>query len=128
MTAPRGPQNLPPAVGTRPLHLWWLALLALLTVAGLSRQTVPALSRLDMRRWGHRRYSSVGASRKPALALALGTMLLLTLMWSACGNSGGAVTHNPGTPAGTYSLTVTATFTSPSGTLTHTVPLTLTVN
>src|SRR5439155_23067708 len=45
MTAPRGPRNLPP-VGTPTLQPWWLALLTLLTVVGLSRQCVAALSRL----------------------------------------------------------------------------------
>jgi len=34
----------------------------------------------------------------------------------------------PATPPGTYTLTVTATLTSGSRTLTHTIPLTLTVN
>jgi surface-anchored protein len=34
----------------------------------------------------------------------------------------------PATPPGTYTLTVTATLTSASGTLAHTIPLTLTVS
>jgi hypothetical protein len=40
---------------------------------------------------------------------------------------GAAVTHNPGTPAGTYSVTVTGTVTSGSATLTHSFTLKVTV-
>jgi hypothetical protein len=74
-----------------------------------------------------------------ALALVLGftsrkrrrqRMLLITLGVLAfaaglvsCGGGGSSVQHNPGTPAGTYTITISAT----SGNTTHTSTITLTV-
>ena len=47
----------------------------------------------------------------------------------SCGSSGGGgAGGNPGTPAGAYTLDVTATLASVSTTLTHDIKLTLTVN
>ena len=63
--------------------------------------------------------------------LALSFSLLLVLVWAACGG-GGSMSTSPGsgTPAGTYMLTVTGTYTPPSGgvELTHDTTVTLTVN
>jgi len=71
---------------------------------------------------------------KPAPTLALAGMLLLILVWAACGGGGGFVSTNgpSGTPAGSYSLKVTGTYTSASPEsaerLSHEATLTLTVN
>jgi Pro-kumamolisin, activation domain/Bacterial Ig-like domain (group 3) len=63
-----------------------------------------------------RRWNFVGGA--VAVALLAGM--------AACGGGGGGVTPpaNPGTPLGTQTVTVTAT----SGTLTHAIPITVTVN
>lgn len=71
------------------------------------------------------------AGRAPdGLGIRLGfvtVMLVLgTLSTPSCGGGGGG--GNPGTPAGAYSLSVTATFTSGTATLAHNIVLTLTVN
>jgi hypothetical protein len=62
--------------------------------------------------------------------LSLGVITLFVLLWASCGGRGGGTgsTGNPGTTPGTYTLTVTGTFTSGSTTLSHHVTLTLTVN
>jgi hypothetical protein len=69
---------------------------------------------------------------KPAPTLALAGMLLLILVWAACGGGGGFVSTNgpSGTPAGSYSLKVTGTYTSASAgtSLSHDTTLTLKVN
>ncbi len=59
------------------------------------------------------------------MALAVSAVLL----WAACGLGGGSnnVIPVPGTPAGTYSLTVTGTIGSGSATLQRNFSLTLTV-
>ena len=65
----------------------------------------------------------VHRSRKGPV-LAVPVMLATMLAWVACGGSGSSPTHNTqGTPPGTYTATVTAT----SGSLSHTMPLKVTV-
>jgi hypothetical protein len=102
--APPQGRFLPPGMtGLR--GVFWLY--ALLWLAGMM-----ALARISKRR----------------AAWLLGAGLLLVMSWGACG--GGTSTNTqtqPGTPAGTYTLAVTATDAAAS-TLTHTIQLTLTVN
>ncbi len=54
-------------------------------------------------------------------------VLLLTLLWAACGGGGTTTVHNPGTQAGTYSLTLTGTVTAGSNTLQHSITVKVTV-
>jgi subtilase family serine protease len=59
--------------------------------------------------------------------LSLAALLALSTLWMpACGGGGSSGTSNPGTPAGTSSVTVTAT-TGGTSALTHTTTVTLTV-
>jgi hypothetical protein len=63
-------------------------------------------------------------SRKRAPVLFAPLLMLAMLSWVACGGSGTSSSHNTqGTPAGTYTASVTAT----SGSLTHTTAFTVTV-
>jgi hypothetical protein len=67
------------------------------------------------------------AMLRTGLAAPLATLLLLTLLWGACGGGGSSfVAPQPtgGTPSGTYVITVTAT----SGQLTHGLTVKLTVH
>lgn len=61
-----------------------------------------------------------GLALAPALALAL----MILACFGGCGGGGGGGQHNPGTPKGTSTLTVTGT----SSGVSHTQSLTLTVN
>jgi hypothetical protein len=66
---------------------------------------------------------------RPRLAYGLVLLVFLSaaVMMSACGGGGSGVGGNHGTPAGTYSLVVSGTFTSGSTKLTHNANLTLVV-
>jgi hypothetical protein len=105
------PQPPPPSSGVKGL---WMLALALALVAW----TVARRNQLGVGRW-----------RSTMLPFALGSLLILAL--AGCGGGGGPVTpptSNPGTPAGTYPLTVKGTAGSGSSALTHSVTLTLTVS
>ena len=82
--------------------------------------------------WTVRRWRQpAGVSRRQAAFLTLAAGLLLTLAVAACGGGGNNVStppSNPGTPAGTYTLTVTGSTTSGSTTLTNSATLTLIVS
>jgi hypothetical protein len=60
--------------------------------------------------------------RRPAFVLA-SLFIFVGVLVSGCGSSGGNVVHNPGTAAGTYTVTVTGT----SGTATANTVVTVTV-
>ena len=70
-------------------------------------------------------------ARRYSGALALAGILLLALLWAACGGGGTTFrASSPGTPAGSYSLNVTGSYSAsgPSANLSHTTTLTLKVN
>ena len=64
--------------------------------------------------------------RRGCAWLCLVCTVLLVLVWTGCGGGGGIV-HTPGTPAGSYSLTITGTLTSGSAVLTHSLKVALNV-
>jgi hypothetical protein len=71
-----------------------------------------------------------GAGRKRAASATFAVLLLVMLAMPACGGGGsGQVTppNSPGTPPGTYALTVTGTCSLGSTSLSHSVNLTLQV-
>ncbi len=90
----------------------WLGLLGLLAAMGF------AAVRLSRNSW-----SESFAARRLAL-LPLASLLLTVALWASCGGGGGSgVIHVPGTPAGTYTLTIAAT----SGNLSHSTAVTFAV-
>jgi len=67
------------------------------------------------------------ARRRASMGFAVAVLALLiagSAALSACGGGGGTVLPRPGTPVGTYSITITGA----SGTLSHTTTVTLTVD
>jgi hypothetical protein len=84
----------------------WICVLGLLAAVGLTLRRGPRLTR--QRAWA-----------------PLGAAMLSLAFWAGCGGGGVA---NPGTPAGTYTLTVTGSMTLGTTTLQHNLSLTLIVN
>ena len=72
------------------------------------------------------RFSTAAARRKLGFAhvLVLVSLLSIAACVSGCSGGGGGGVHNPGTPAGTYTITITGT----SSGVSRTQNLTLTVN
>jgi hypothetical protein len=80
--------------------------------------------------WAAWRRNQRGVSRWQSAIVPLALGFLLALMLAGCGGGGGGgggVTHNPGTPAGTYTLTLTGSAGSGSSFLGEALLLTLNV-
>jgi len=98
-----------PKSGPRyPVNYWPLVLVL----------AVSALAMVKLVKQGRQRRNSLATVSLLALTICIGFAL------AACGGGGSS---KPGTPAGTYSLTVTGTFNSGSTTLAHNTKLTLVV-
>jgi hypothetical protein len=88
-----------------------------------------ALVLLAMMAWAVERENKLGLGRSRSSIVLLASGLLLVLALAGCGGGGGGgVTHDPGTPAGTYSLTVTGTTGSGASAVSHNMTLKLTVS
>ena len=104
--APPGPRGGPPPPGGFSIHEWWIVFLCLLMMMGA--------------------LALAFNQRRRRVSLLAGAVLLAALAMSCGGGGGGGgggTTTNPGTPKGTYTLTVTGT----SGSLQHQTTLQLTV-
>jgi hypothetical protein len=117
----------PPAMRTRPIPTWPCVALAMLALYGAA-VALRASHGSALLPWAEP--GSVAVRWRLGLATGLLFLAMLaTLAMPACGGGGGGGGGgNPGTPAGSYTLTVTARVTSGTATLTHTTNLTLTVN
>jgi hypothetical protein len=107
------PRTLPPSRLPGPLAVLALALL-LASVA-----------------WALRAGGEVKSSRRRRVFVPLAAGLLLAVALVGCGGGGSSSSGpppNPGTPAGTYNLTVTGTVGSGSAAVSHSIALTLTVS
>jgi hypothetical protein len=70
----------------------------------------------------------VGVRRRKLMLLALLLALVIVALLQGCGGGGGGGTHNPGTPAGTYQVTVSGNVSDGSASgITRSTQVTLTV-
>jgi hypothetical protein len=108
------PRHLPPQpIVPLGVPVWWLVLAALLASATFALLCRPRGLEPLRPGWG---------------TALLFVAMLATGALASCGGGGAVPLPPPGTPAGTYNLTVTARVTSGSATLAHNTTLTLTVN
>jgi hypothetical protein len=107
--------NPPPLIGPVQFWSWLLWTVALAALVSLAR---------TVRGW-----VQPGVARSRAGLVTFAALLLVMGAMAACGGGGGGTSHqsNPGTPPGTYTLTVTGTYESGSTNLCHSVNLTLQV-
>ncbi|HET7840693.1 MAG TPA: hypothetical protein VFM21_03765, partial [Terriglobia bacterium] len=116
----------------------WLVAIALVFLLGLSLAALACLRALAADREPRvANFSSRSPSREPLapilrprfpMRLSFAALLLFALISVSCGGRGNdTIIHNPGTPGGDYLLTITATTTSGSSTVTHTITLDLKV-
>ena len=118
-TVPPFERLRPPGRETGPLMICLLLLLAI----AMWKRGMPGLNPASLE-------LTVGVTRR-LRRLAVAAILFGAATYAACGGGGGGTSGpppNPGTPAGTYTLDVTATYTSGSSTLAHDTKLTLVVN
>ncbi len=88
-----------PGAGNRQTPLGWRNLPGSVALTCVLLAMLMALVVLGLR----------GTRRRWNFALGFAVFVLLVLNVGCGGNSGGGVVHNPGTPAGTYPVTITAT-------------------
>lgn len=129
---PQGRPTLPPP------NCWltglWTGLVVFAITRAVSRKAAPmsGIGRIQaspMPPWDRAdlKARARGAILAPAL-LRMWAIVLCMALSASCGGGATSTVGNPGTPAGTYNLTVTGTLASGTSTLNHNIQLTLTVN
>jgi outer membrane protein assembly factor BamB len=112
-----------PRVTGNPMTIWlWLV------VAVLMAMLVARASGFGVRSLPMSLANSRGPQPLSPVLLVLGATVLAAALWASCGGGASGRMTNPGTPTGSYTLTVTGSSAYNSTTLTHSVTLQLVVN
>jgi len=107
----------------------WLAVFILVIIIGVGARRSARMPQLLKREAAlPAPWSGTGSGGGWRPFMVLGVLALVVAWWAACGGAGTSHMTNPGTPAGTYTLTVTGSSTYNSTTLTHSVTLQLVVD